>query len=133
MEVVCILTSANVIKILVLIAKYVRNFKLIYCYRKSELNNLCVNRYFCQAYSILTIFIFTVQTAHTCSKDKALVITEKQGSISSSVARQTGCGSMEIPWQINLKNGQRADFHLVTFPNEKSTIDTKAQACIPLG
>ena len=83
--------------------------------------------------SYLNFIFLPVQTAPTCSEDKALIITDKQGSLSSSVARQTGCGSIAIPWTINLKNGQRADFHLVNFPNVKSTIDTKPQVCTPVG
>ena len=58
------------------------------------------------------------------------MVSQPQGYISSSVARDRGCGSMNAPWRIEAEPGQSVNVSLINY-----TPDRKARSgrCRPLG
>ena len=79
-------------------------------------------------------FSVSVETSDTCTSTSTLRVSNSHGTLSSAIARQTGCGSINVPWVITLKEGQQVDIKLVdvlAVTEEERHIDSTL--CSPIG
>ena len=77
-------------------------------------------------------FYVVVESSDVCSSSSTLKVSGRKGTISSAIARQSGCGSPHVPWVITLKEGQRVDVTIVDFL-AKDKPDDQSQNCVPVG
>ena len=81
-----------------------------------------------------SLLVFLVETSDICSPSSTLEVSATRGSISSAVARKSGCGSMNIPWTITLKEGQKVSVKLIDFLADQNTnIKDTNSKCKPIG
>ena len=62
-----------------------------------------------------------------------LKVSGQSGSLSSVIARQTGCGSLKVPWTIDLREGQKVNIKLINFLAGEGGGETDHNICNPLG
>ena len=68
--------------------------------------------------------MFTVVTADTpnCYLSQSILAYGKEGYISSSVAKKTGCGSSKAPWKIEVLPGQQINISIISFDKQASSL-----------
>ena len=82
----------------------------------------------CKLYSLLFLELYSIfienyiscctvlpTPSQGCEPPYTLVIHGSHGYISSSVAKNTGCGNMDHPWRIEVQPGQRVNITLTSF------------------
>ena len=75
------------------------------------------------------MMIFAV-TFSLCTTSGPLILPQPQGFISSAVARDQGCGSIEAPWRIEAEPSQSVNITLINYtPDQK----IRNGICMPLG
>ena len=66
---------------------------------------------------VFVFFIITVATAMRglCDSSNYVKLVSSEGYIASSITEETGCGSLETPWIIQVDPGQRINISLYDF------------------
>ena len=83
---------------------------------------------------IVCSFIVSVETSETCSSSNTLKVSRSQGIIASAVAKQSGCGTVNVPWVISLKEGQKVTVQFVDFlAHHSGESESDNGKCKPLG
>ena len=74
-----------------------------------------------------------MEVAGECYNNALMKITSLEGSIASSIAKHTGCGSIKSPWKIDVLPGQSVTLTYDNSLHEQMGSNGLTETCIALG
>ena len=65
----------------------------------------------------MCVFLFSVISPRpgSCRSDEPTIVTRPRGHLASIVTTETGCGSVDSPWEVRLAAGQRIRVYLLDY------------------